>query len=440
MNRPDATGPRGEGIDPRSALPWLFLVTGASGLIYQVLWMRVLGQALGTHAQASTVTLAAFMGGLGIGAAVASRFVDRVRAPLRMYGVLELALCAIAWILPDALRALVRLPDGVALGLAAVGIALPAAIMGASYPLMCVASERFGPSTRPARSGASLLYAVNTLGAMAGALAAAYLVLPRLGIEAGNRRVAIVMSLAAAVAALILSVFSRESARFERRIARAASQPAPVAAAIDGAFTQSRGFLWAALLAGFAALSIEALFTRVLSMVLGGTVFAFATMLAWFLFGIAGGSLLAGSWLRARPRTAGRWAAGALVLAAVFTLMAGYLAPELPYHYLKAHRRLGGGPWVDIAVAGPVLLGPALMSGFAFAALLRAFGAESQGRQAGRVYAWNTLGSVLGAVATGYVTIPWLGLAGALGVAVTALLLAAGFALRRRRAVLLAAA
>lgn len=404
-----------------------FFVSGFAALLYQTAWTREFAFLFGTSELAVVAVLAAYMAGLALGAATAARFVRRLGRPVLTYGLMELgiALCALGVPLG------IRLVQGIYLALAggleappetmalttalfhlmgAFIVLLPAtALMGATLPLLARYAVHEDVQIGP-RIG--VLYAVNTFGAIAGTLCAAFWLLPELGLRstvhvgvAGN----FVVFLAAAALARGLSRIGREE--------RVRQRPA---------------FHWilpAMTISGAVSFLYEVLWTRLLGHVLGGSTAAFASMLASFLLGIALGSALAARFARTREA-----AARGFVHAQLGTGLLAFLAfrgvdwlPQLA----QAVGASPSSPAPGAAAAGLLLLPVTLCIGatFPFGVRLLARDAEEAASVSGRVYAWNTIGSIFGAVLTGFFLLPMIGLerTALVGVA-TSLLLAAAAA------------
>jgi spermidine synthase len=287
-------------MDPDSAsrrslsLPIALLVTGASALVYQVAWGRMLRAVFGVGDLAVAAVLGAYFLGLGFGALLGGFLTRRSMRPALTYAILELfvglyAISSLAIVpgIRDVYLSVTRdAPFGtvslVRLGLALAVLLPPTLAMGASLPVALAAAA--GHPSRWA-SRAAVLYAVNTIGATAGAVAAGFWLVPALGI----RRTVLAAALGGArAAALVLWSFRGE--------VRAAEEPSTGDYAGRPALA---GFL--VLLGGFVSLASEVLWTRVLGLIVHGTTQAFAAMLATFLGGIAIGSALAARWLRTRP-------------------------------------------------------------------------------------------------------------------------------------------
>lgn len=416
-----------------------FVLSGFAALLYQTAWLRQFSLVFGTSELAVATVLAAYMAGLALGAAIAARFVSRVVRPVRAYALLEagiaLSALAVPWLLrgAGALYAAVlggqpELPDASEWGqpvfYLVIGfgvLALPTTFMGATLPLLvrhAIQSDRaLGPRI-------SLLYATNTAGAVLGAALTGFVLLPNLGL---GRTIWVGI----ATNVLVFAIASR--------LPSAAAPRDPTEDDGEGE-ASTRGFAWilpVMLLSGTVSFVYEVLWTRLLSPLLGGSITAFATLLAAFLTGIAIGGSLAGAAARSRA-TAGRAFVAAQVGAGLASIAIYAWMGEL----LPASR----APGTLALYAFAVLVPAALFIGATFPLAVRilAESAAAAGTATARVYSWNTVGSILGATAAGFFLIPTLGFAGAIRLAVCtnfALALATAFSLvNARKPVLLALA
>ncbi len=432
--------------DPFIPVLLCFFLSGFAGLVFETLWTRQFALVFGTSELAVATVLAAYMGGLAVGAAVARRWVLRTTRPILVYGVLELGIGLGALAVPSAIdlaQALTVLvfggqpnpPDASAAGLGAFTLAcsfaillVPTAFMGATLPLL----TRFAVQ-REDQIGTrvAVLYAVNTGGAVLGTLCAAFLLLPRLSLWhttwVGVTLNALVFLLAAATA-------------------RAAG-PSPAAAPQPGAVktpTRDGWVLPLVLLAGVASFTYEVLWTRLLSHILGGTVYAFGTMLASFLTGIALGSAVASRIADTRERALLAFPASQLAVA--LTSLAAFLAVDrLPGLALALGAGGGAGVLPNAALAALVLLPAALFIGASFPLAVRILARDDLDASpaSARVYAWNTVGAIVGSIGAGFYWIPALGYHGALAAAVLvnlAIAVAATLRAGRRQKALWAAA
>lgn len=420
----------------------LFFVSGATGLTYQILWARQLHLVFGTSTFAITTVLAAFMGGLAIGGFAMGRIADRVRSPLAVYGWIEVGIGVYALLFPLLLAVVTPLylglwqalePPPVLFGAAqfiVVGclLLLPTALMGATLPLLArFATDRVSA----AGDRVGTLYALNTAGAVFGTWLCGFVLLPAAGLS-WTTWIAAATNLALGCAALLA-----------QRTARGAELAAPTDDQPDPTFdTRGLAVAVAAGLAGFAALAYEVTWTRVLGLMLGASTYAFSLMLLAFLIGIALGGWGGG---RAADAVLARWGqrglfgvlAGVQVGVAALSYALLYLFPELPFLYVQLYDAFGaeGSPlllWsASMALAVVVMTPPAVLMGAAFPLAVRAVvgSSESLGGPVGRIYGFNTAGSVLGAALAGFVLLPTLEIHGTVVVAVLVNLAGAGLLL-----------
>ncbi len=401
-------------------------------MLYQTLWTREFAFVFGTSDLAIATVLAAYMAGLALGSFASVRWMTRIRRPVLVYAALEfaIALCAIA--VPHAIGVLVRLstllfggratlPNDADPLLAAfwlsssfVILLVPTAAMGATLPVLArhvVRSEQeIGP-----RIG--ILYAINTFGAVLGTIAAAFFLLPALGLR-GTAHVGVATNLVVFALAATLARRAREEARGDRSLAAAigpenASASATRADALgDG---RARFMLPLMLLSGAASFADEVLWTRLLAHLVGGSVYAFASMLASFLTGITLGSLVA-SRLATSQRRAARGFALAELGSALAALLAFFALPALPELARRAGAGVAGGLAANAVLASLVLVPSTLFLGatFPFAVRVLACSERDAGPASARVLAFNTLGAIAGALGAGFFALPALGFAGTL--------------------------
>ncbi len=304
-----------------------FLLSGFAGLLYETVWFRQFATVFGTSDAAIGAVLASYMGGLAIGSALAGRWANRVKRPVLAYGLLEVGVALGALLIPVGLRAVeaARLavlggqPELPSAGgwleivadstLAFVLIALPTICMGATLPLLARHVARDSATEASGRVG--LLYAINTFGAVLGTLVAAFVLLPALGLWQTTLVGVVVNGVVFGLAVVVERVCNRSVAAGAEAVEELSSGSGRTACAVP---LQEGGPIvaWAGMVAvvGVSSFIYEVLWTRLLSQILGGSVFAFATMLSAFLVGIAGGGWLAG-WIVSRgrdPRAAFCWA------------------------------------------------------------------------------------------------------------------------------------
>jgi len=422
-----------------------FFLSGLAGLIYQTAWMQQFALVFGTSELALVTVLAAYMAGLALGAAVAGRLAHRIDRPLLVYAVLEFGIGITALLVPAAIglanRLQVVLLGGHELPTSAESIAsglfyllssfaillVPTALMGATLPLLARFAVRRTEEIGP-RIG--VLYTANTAGAAAGTLLAAYALLPRTGLG-----VTIFIA-----AGFNLVVFALAALLARGQTTKPAEDPLTRTA-------QQKGVPWVLpliLLSGAVSFTWEILWTRLLSFLLGGSVYAFATMLATFLVGLALGSAIASRLASSRER-AERWFAAAQIGIAALSLAAFAVADRLPGLAKSLAGDNGGFTAADAVLSAAILLPGAIAIGATFPLAVRilARDADDAAAASARVFAWNTVGTIIGALAAGYLVLPALRFAGTATAAAAlslALALAAALMARPRRQMLATAA
>lgn len=379
----------------------LFFFSGASALIYQVLWLRMLALVLGVTVYAASTVLASFMAGLAIGSAVAGRVADRVRRPLAWFGAAELLIAATAVSSPFALDLIGSLYVNLAAGRTAPALAVarivcsalvllpPTILMGATLPLVLRSSLVRTPAIG---ERISLLYGINTCGAIAGALLAGFVLIGHVGMTR-TLQLAAAVSASVGVAAILLA----------RRPATApmpspAVEPPPAESRSRRALIVPIAFFFS----GFTSLALEVVWFRTLVLYFPATTYAFTAMLGTVLAGIAGGSLMAAPWLRRKEPTLVLF--GALHVAIAVATALGFRALAYSYGGAERFRDLIAGAALTILPAS-ILMGAAFPIGCRL--WLQTTG--DSGRRVGVLYSTNLAGAIFGSLAAGFFLLPAIG-------------------------------
>lgn len=399
----------------------MFLFSGATALVYQVVWTRLLTLFFGSTILAVSTVLAVFMGGLAIGSALLGKKADTTTEPIRFYGWLELIIGVLAIATPITFAAIQKLyiliNDNVDLGfweaalvrfgLSTLLLLPPTIMMGGTLPVL---SKVFlNDSGSNAGKSISTLYFINTAGAVIGTLAAGLFLLQWLGIQ----------NLLIAGGLINLGIFAFAYRMPLMRMVQPTGEPSARLELEPATNTRwSSNAVLAVLVlffSGMAALIYEVAWTRVLTLVIGSSTYAFTIMLATFLFGIALGSVLVGRYLVHRKPGLGLLAVcqiliGALALgtAAIFGL--------LPDAFVSLFGAVGENYplflMANFLLCFLVMVPATLFMGASFpvasALVVENFG--SSGQRIGLLYAGNTVGAILGAFLTGFVLLPKLGI------------------------------
>ncbi|HEY6123268.1 MAG TPA: fused MFS/spermidine synthase [Steroidobacteraceae bacterium] len=419
-----------------------FVLSGIAALIYQTAWMRQFAIVFGTSELAVATVLAAYMGGLALGAALAERFLPRVSRPVLTYGMLEIGIAGSAvfivplllWLANIALQSFFgnqpEPPDSDHAGTtlfylisAFVALALPTTLMGATLPVLAryaVAEE----AQIGRRIG--LLYAMNTAGAVGGALIAAFVLLPELGLQ---RTVWVGAALNGIV--FLLAVALARRVPYEKRAKgyseQAATGPAP-ARVRKYSFRTFPGPAWVLplmLLAGAVAFFQEVLWTRMLSHVVGSSIYAFGVMVASFLTGIALGGVIGAAVAKTRERATVTLAVALVAAAAAAATAYLHLEDLLPSTaglLINSDIHFGFLRVPNALFSGLLLLPMTIAIGMTYPLAVRILASDAgeAAPASARVYAWNTVGAIAGSLAAGFILIPELKYEGAIQVAVWA--------------------
>ncbi|HVT46330.1 MAG TPA: fused MFS/spermidine synthase [Vicinamibacterales bacterium] len=376
------------------ALLLLFVGSGCAALMYEIVWFQLLQLVIGSSAVSLGVLLGTFMGGMCLGSYVLPRYIDARRHPLRVYATLELGIGIMGLLLLFGMPLVNSVYAAIGGGnlfvrgiVAAICLLPPTLMMGATLP----AIARWVEATPEGVSWLGFFYGGNIAGAVIGSLFAGFYLLRVYDMGIATYA-AVAINLTVALLGLVIA--SRTPHSTPAIAARGSVVRAPGARTVYVAIA----------LSGFTALSCEVLWTRLLSLVFGATVYAFSLILACFLFGLGIGSSIGSVIARdsRRPRAAFGWCQ--MLLCAAMAWAAYMLQRSLPYWPINPS--ITGDPWLnfqlDIVRCLWVVLPAAILWGASFPLALAAVAApgEDSGRLVGGVYAANTVGAILGSLGT----------------------------------------
>lgn len=399
-----------------------FVLSGATGLIYEVLWARMLGLVFGATTLAVSTVLAAFMGGLALGSALAGRLANRVQRPVRAYGLLEIGIAVYALAVPllfsvvDNLYAVIWQnfhPSFFVFSLwrfllSCVMLLVPTTLMGATLPLLTAA---LGRSAGPRTTSITKLYTRNLAGAICGCVAAGFLLLPILGVRTTIYTASLINILIGVVAILGDRRSKVTGPKAEP------TNPTPEETEDDGSLVDrglgsTRFWLFAAFVSGFVTISIQVAWTRILAMIIGSSTYAFSIVVALFLLGLSAGAFLIGR----REQAAGLRTTLMKVelFTAISLILSLVVVNRIPGLLITTGLRLNIGSWVGLLVlqifsVTLLVLFPAFLMGTVMPLVLVWTGRHAAGESVklvGRSYAVNTVGAIAGAFAAGFFLIP----------------------------------
>ncbi len=429
-----------------------FFASGFSGLVYQVIWVRELILVFGATTFAISTVLTAFMGGLALGSFYFGRRSVSISDPLRLYALLEIGIGVYGLLVPFIFAALPIIYQPLwrwlqlsffALSIirflfAALVLILPTALMGATLPVL---ASHYAREQSRVGLRVGTLYTVNTFGAVLGAATTGFMLIPMFGMRFTTFIAAALNLLLGSVSLKLSRVYQRKqdtslsdseaetlaasAARTSeakqttgKRSAKAHANSIPQVASIS-----RRGMLIvlaAFALSGFIALAYEVIWSRVLALIIGSSVYAFSIMLATFLVGLALGAALISRFVDG-IRNHVRLFAIIEVGVGVTSLIGAYLFNELPFAFVQLHGALASSSlglllMSRFLIAAAVMILPTLLLGALLPLVVKIVASNEQatGRNVGDAYAANTLGAIVGSFASGFVLIPALGLLGSL--------------------------
>ena len=399
-----------------------FVLSGGTGLIYEVLWARMLGLVFGATTLAVSTVLAAFMGGLALGSALAGRFGGRIRRPFRAYGLLEIGIALYALAVP----VLFSLIDNIYAWiwqqfqpgfftfslwrflLSCLMLLVPTTMMGATLPILSAALLR---SDNFKSASIARLYTCNLVGAIVGTLAAGFLLLPEFGVRA--------TIYTAAVINIIIGIVAIVTDRNTEAVNEVKSQPKEIQSETSitapGEGLQSKRFwLFVAFVSGFVTISTQVAWTRILTMVIGSSTYAFSIVVALFLLGLSAGAYLVGK--RDYAGKLRRTLMNVEIASAVCLFISLFVINLMPQILVTLGFKLQLGSWtgllaLQIVTASLLILSPAFLMGTVMPLVLvwaSKNSAADSVKLVGRSYAVNTIGAIAGAFGAGFILIPKL--------------------------------
>ena len=411
-----------------------FIASGATGLIYEVLWARMLGLVFGATTLAVSTVLAAFMGGLALGSALAGRVESCIKKPVAAYGWMEIGIAIYALLVPflfkgvDTLYGLVwqELQPGfftftlLRFALSCLLLLAPTTLMGATLPVLAAALLR---TEEHDANSVTRLYTCNLAGAILGTLLAGFVLLPTFGVRA--------TIIIAAVINVLVGLIALRTQRHIQVEDRSSVDESVLMEARTQA-DQYTFWFFAAAASGFVTISAQVAWTRVLTMIIGSSTYAFSIVVALFLIGLA-----TGAWFIGRRDRSARLRTLLLtveIVTAASLLFSLFILNRMPALLISVGLSLKIASWsgllaLQIFSATLLIFVPALLMGMVMPlVLVWASNQASAVSRVGRSYAVNTIGAIAGAFATGFVLIPKTSIRFTLLLAATLCLFVAAFA------------
>jgi len=420
------------------AIAICFVFSGMTGLIYEVLWARMLGLVFGATTLAVSTVLASFMGGLALGSAWAGRLAAQLKRPLRTYGLIEIGIAVYALIVPTLFRAV----DGLyalmwaqlhphfylfniwRFLLSGSTLLIPTMLMGATLPVLAAVVRRSKSQT----TSVTRYYTLNLFGAIFGTVAAGFWLLPTYGLRNTIYFAAVINVVIGAVA--IWMDQRSKLATVDENPEITSDEPTPAALVYDNTFF----WLACAFVSGFVTISTQVAWTRVLAMVIGSSTYAFSILVALFLIGLSLGAFEVS---RTRSKNLRRKLFTLELGTGVALLLSLWVVNQIPWLLVNVGLKTNVSTWrglltLQILCAALLILLPAFLMG-TIMPLVLAWASRNRAslsvKLVGRSYAVNTLGAIAGAFAAGFVLIPLTSTRFTVTIAAVLCLIVAGFAL-----------
>ena len=403
-----------------------FFLSGATALVYEVLWVRMLLLRVGSTGLAVSTVVSAYMAGLAFGAHVAGRYSSRIRRPLAAYALLELGIAVSALLIPLGLAGLDPVyrviwqnfqPQYLTFSFlqflsSFMLLFVPTAMMGATLPLLSQACVR-QPHQVGSRVGT--LYGINTLGAVFGTVLTGFVLLPQLGIS---------RTVGAAAAVNLLLASGAWALNRNRGAAQAAMTPSPEQSDEEmpagGLSFRERWLritvLAALVISGFTSMVYQVVWTRTLSLVIGSSVYGFSIVLSTFLVGIALGSLVMSRYMVRLKGSLVWWIIATQVFIGCAAYATSSLVNDLPYYFTRGFHwldaEIGSIHLLSFAISAVVVFPSTFGMGSMFPLVVQFFSrsARGVGRLVGTLYSLNTIGAIVGAFSAGFIFMAFLGI------------------------------
>jgi spermidine synthase len=391
-----------------------FFLSGMSGLVYQIVWVRMLTRYLGSTTSATSTVLCVFMGGLALGAFAGGKLADQYKKPLMGYVILEIGIAVAALVASftfisvfgQTYLGIYELFGNNRLFLTAsrvifsmLCLLLPTVLMGATLPLLVAHVAR---QNIHFQQGLGRLYSINTFGAVLGVFVAGFFLLGFFG-ETNSLLIAATLNLMAALLASRLQMNLKNNdpaAGQEKNLKREAAVPLGLSLRIR---------YWSRLaifVSGFTALAYEILWSRFLMLPLRTSIYAFSFMLGLFLLGIAFGSWLSTRFAVSKERPVSTFAVLEILIGflTVLGMLLFTVFGKISNGFISGYAL---GMFTAILMVFPV----AVAFGWQFPVAVRCCLSHSYlpGKETGWAYAANTLGAILGSIVVGFILILYLG-------------------------------
>ena len=406
----------------------LFLCSGMTGLLYEVIWSRMIVKVIGAAPFAISIVLTVFMGGLGLGSYLAGRYIDQIQKSsqlIQLYGLMEIGIGIYALLLVGVIQASqpifssiynqstdhLLIFNAVILIGAFILFIIPVTLMGATLPILI----RFYVANLGhlgARVGR--LYAINTIGAAVGSILSGFFLIKLWGVDGTLRFAVVVNFMIGGLSFVLASWVAKRTALAEVASGRQGVSSYQNKDEIEYSRPHQIAALAIFAVSGYAAMAYEVIWTRLLGLILGPTTYSFTIVLTTFIIGLALGAMLFG-WLADRSKHPFRLLLITQMSAAILALFVSQFLGNSQFFFAKLIFSFRDN-FVMLSFAKAILLfvlllGPTIALGATFPLVGKIYTSSIRklGKSIGFAYAINTIGALLGAFSAGFILIPLLG-------------------------------
>ncbi|MEW5820078.1 MAG: fused MFS/spermidine synthase [Cyanobacteriota bacterium] len=394
-----------------------FFISGCSALIYQIIWVKELTLIFGSQTLAVSTILASFMGGLSLGSFIISRYANKITNVVKVYIILEIIIALYALIIPfifiisDNLYQLIwtlisenyTIISLFRFVVTLIILIIPTSMMGATLPLLI---KLYVKQDDTIIRYTSILYGVNTLGAVVGTFISGFYLIETVGIN-GTNYIAVSLNFIAALIASSLLFLDSESSIKNKLISTEIKIKTINLSGIE------KLILLTMLISGFSSMVFEIIWSRQLVLIFGSTTYAYTSMLVIFLIGISVGSISINRLLIYSKQTIKSFAVFELLIG-LLVIWGTFYYKDLFYLFNVLSRTLDSSLYVFniILMALLIIFPPTFLLGIIFPLSIKIFTQESKeiSERTGLIYSFNTLGCIMGSFSTGFILIPIIGL------------------------------
>jgi predicted membrane-bound spermidine synthase/Tfp pilus assembly protein PilF len=394
---------------PYKLLAILYFCSGISALVYEIIWARMLGLAVGTAVTAWASVLVSYMGGMALGSLLGGRFADRVSRPLLLFAVCELGIGVTGFASPSLLYGIQHLSGsmpqfpGLQIAISIMVLIIPTMLMGATFPLI---SRVIIEGKRSAGHDIAVIYSSNVLGAITGTVLAGFFLMPLLGMSVSIRGAAILNVIVALLALVLLKTNQLRTRNLE-------SESEMGSVSID---KDQPLWLFPLILfcSGFCIMAFEVLWSRILVFFLTSTTYSFTVTLSVVLGGLALGGMTATVIVKSKCSI--NWVAAMQVFIGLYGFSTHFFLPALDsiIHLNETAVNNVWWHWVGVRYVAcfALIFPPAFCIGATYPLAMgescRLF--KSVGRSIGLLSSLNTLGGIAGSLAAAFILVPVLGM------------------------------